>query len=708
MGQENTPPETNNPAESRPAEVVGTAPVAKPFYQRWWEGLGKILDGRLGSVTDAAAKTLHGEKGEVIHENYVKQGMPWVAGLAAGLGALTLADPITRGAQTLTGGLSNMARKVPLIGAPIGWLIDRIGDMSGVLLSGVAALVAFKAFMPTAKTYSDFHPDATVDTPNSGTGAVAQPALRQDMAVQRPQDKTPDAKESVPIAPMPVANPEIPPHMMSAPDQAVAVQMSYPELRQKRARAIEDEHKDLQEAYRSLMQAENQRFENRAQFVKEARAFEGEPRQKMVKSLDQHVGLSREEAEGLVVKAPKLRATVYPGASETQDHKGGDGVTKDGNTPEALVKFAREFETHYGKGFVWVAHKDGSGWQSQTRMDGRELDAKGLPVKRGIPFDEMSTTQKTEYIEKAIHFTKSRYEFFEHHCGYEYDANGPALDGIAVPAARTKSYDYTDMSHSARPGTSVLAPIIGYFSKSPVAQGEQFPAGWKSWESEHKFLQGLNGDTSSSGSKLLLYGLGGSYDGPEIGSGLKDLKSGFGGYEQLLDSYKATLKHAETAHNGEIKIYKDRVQTMEQSLALIRKSGVALLGVSQAKGVDVLHIRDVRAFDPTKQNRGDTRLIDWHGLRDGQRFAVRAVEIDGRKIELGESFVVNLKTGDGADKALKAIDEKLASFALAARQGEGLRLPSQDVASAPDTPSGSPRIVAATDKTKPVASASHP
>ena len=64
MGEENTTPQTTAPAE--------TSPVAKPFYQRWWEGLGELLDGRLGSATDAAAKTLHGEKGEFLGSERLK------------------------------------------------------------------------------------------------------------------------------------------------------------------------------------------------------------------------------------------------------------------------------------------------------------------------------------------------------------------------------------------------------------------------------------------------------------------------------------------------------------------------------------------------------------------------------------------------------------------------------------------------------------
>lgn len=664
-------------------------PPAKPFYLRAWESLG-FLDGKLGAVTEGTANVLAGDAGkaETATGATVKQVVPWAAGLVAGLGTLTLAEPITRGAQTMTNGLSSMLRKVPLIGSPMAWVVDRVGDASGFVVSGLAALVTFRLLQPKGKTFDDFVKSAEIqETPNSGSGATPQPAERRDMSVQRPEDSTPDVRESVPVAPARVTQPTIPEDVMSASAQAEAQQLTYAQLSERRVRAMESDRQQLQEAYRALMQAENQRFENRVQFVKEAREFEKDPRTRMVQSLFQHAGLQQAEAEALVVHAPKLRATVYPGASETQDHSGGNGISKDGNIPQPLMDFAHKFENTYGKGFILVATTDGSG--VKTTLPVGHDDGNIGAIKKNLPFDEMSTTQKVEYIEKAVAFAEARHEYIEKTC--KRVSGGvtvaPSHAGMAhaqsyVPSV---SYNYRDTSKVSL--WTWLVTDVQKLDELGDHRGNEFPSGWLSLENEHRFLRELNGDirtTEHVGFR--------DVSSTTYGTGLKDLGSGFGGFQQILDSYKETLKQAETAHNGEIKIYKDRVQFMEQSLGMLQKNGVAMISLSKENGMDALILRDVRAFDPTRQNHADTREMKWIGTLKDNQFVVREVKIGDRTVDLGKYHVVSLNSGAGMDDALKALDEKLAVMEVAAAQSGGVRLQTQNVESASATPADSPTV----------------
>lgn len=642
-------------------------PTQAPWYERAYESVDYSVRGAFGKATDMAAESIHEGTEGGIHREHVKTGMPIAAAIGTGLLGMVLIEPLTTGGKWLMSGARAVVtgggylEKIPVVGkvfSGLGWATDKIGEYSGWAFSGVASLLAYKAFMPSVQYYDA--PD-NENTPNSGTGAVPQPSIRHSMSVHRHDAILPETTQDVPVSPQPVPPVEVAPHELPTPELDEARTMTYAQLRERRSGYLAENIFERQEVYRRLMQAQNQEFENRVQFIKDAREFEGtptsnSPRNQMVSALHDRIGLTEDESQALIVRAPDLRVTVYSGSDETQDHNGGNGISADGNFPQSLVDFAHSFEDTYGKGYIWVAHRDGSGWQTQTRVDGKEIDPETrLPKKWGIAFDEMSVTQKVEYLEKAIDFTRKRYEYFEKN--HKRSSSGMVMAPSSQAAAYASAYytpnirtwyDYYDRSQQTWRD-------VWFSNKKPPIGTNHYPGGVLSWKDEHEFLQGINGDVMET--VRIRYG---QVSGPSYGTGLDRLNNGFDSHQAQLDAFKEDLKRAETQHDGKIARYKEQAQWMEQSLNILRQYGVALVKKTHYQtytSEDHIEMRDVRCFNPTLGNFDETSKWVLVGKMDGNIFRMTSFHGDNLPYTPLETPIeIDLSNGNGMKQVIEKIE----------------------------------------------------
>lgn len=607
------------PAE-KPAEAAAEKPAVQPAPAQpsVFEKALDSVDGKAGHVTEQVGDHLYKNAG--ISRDTTHAAMPVIAGVAAAAAGTFLIQPIQKFAEALG--------KIPIIGD----VLKFIGNIVSYAAPLIAGFLAFRAF---GKPVQHFQPAPSTNNLLAGTAAVAQPSEKKEVSVSRKDAVVPEATEKVPMAPAKVVPQPQEPGVLPKEELESADSIPYEELKQRRRKAIEDLDPKKEGAYRKLMLDQHQAFENRLEFVKDAKVFEGEvdkdsPRNHMVKALKERIGLEGAEAEALIVKAPALRTTVYDDGKPTHNHPGGDGISKDGNLPEKLDNFAREFASFYDK----------PGHSSLT-INGKN----GVPTTGFTYDDSLSVTQKMEYINAALDKLDERRKFMESKHVRQSLGMAEGGDAIAVDY-----YDYTDTQKmSSWEYTRYWTGVSTLLGTTHTEGSERYPSGDKTWKAENEFIKKLNGDS--------VHDLGNLGIVHEDGNELKNVRTVFRGYEQKFGYYLEEVKQAETQHSGEIAKFKGQAQFMEQSLDMIKNKGVALLEKKEIGTQTVIEVRDVNHIDPAKRVAGDSSKQQWTGVLDKntQIFSISSIhdEKTGRDISLPTPLTVDLKTGAGVEKVLE-------------------------------------------------------
>jgi len=613
------------------------------------------IRGRFGSLTEMAAEQVQNATNGSINQNTTKDALPYIAAGAAGITGLLLVEPISKLGKGLFRGIKTIVtgggyfEKIPVLGYAfqgLGWALDRLGDVSGYLISGAASLLAFQLFQKPVQHYNSA---PRSDTPNSGTGAPEMPAQRRDMNIWAPGSTIPTARESVPVAPA-VTTPGEHNGTLSPAQLEEARNLSYTQLTERRTRALANGRTSLQEAYTQLMREQNLEFGARRRFIIESREFEGTPtsdsaRNRMIGALTRDVGLKEQEAQALVMRPPQLRATIYPGATATQDNAGGNGISANGDLPTTLLDFAHNFESTYGPGFIFSVN---------------DRHIARTPLGNARNFDALTPTEQVEYIEKALQFCRDRHAFFHRTCLRTRSYAAGEMSG-----GSWQEWDYTDNS-----SLSLWQSLRG---NSGPQGNTNYPAGNVTWAAEHEFLQQANADSYATSNDMF-----GSYGGVVNGNGLQNLRGGFNAHQQTLNEYKQTLAQAQTQHNGAIAQSISQARFMEYSFNMIRDHSVALVARGQYNdrweptapnhsSRYYIQVRDLRGATPTPTD--NSRLLRWEGewvtpsaaaTNNDWRFIVRAVSNpDGtRRTLLDQPITIDLSTGANTTPLLEAIDQK--------------------------------------------------
>lgn len=575
------------------------------------------IDSTLGSVSEKIVSGIHKISDGRISQDTLYSAVPIAAAVGTGITGVMLIDTLDAAVKFAAKAIKNVVtgfgyfESIPLIGnvfSTFGKCIDRLGEISGPVLAAVGSFAAYRLFKRPIKTYDlPTNEHSALD----GTGRHPMPSEYRTMSVARTEDRF-KLTQQVPVGPAPFKPAGINLRALSTEEQAKAEGLTFAELKQKRIDALKDHDLTKERAYQALMGDENQKFENRIQLIKDAKAYSTGPRTLMIDALVS-AGLDRSDADTIVVKAPALRSTIYPGRTAQDDHPGGNGVSGDGNMPEILDAFCRKIENYYGKGFIKIGDR---------------------------AYADLSLTERMEFAEKALKYVRSQYDFFE---ARKYTTRERASEVRGTSYMAKEAYDYS----------IVIDRSSGFLPRSRTDTSRwgstHYPSGVKQWADEHtKFLKPLNKDIFIP--EAITHG---HSTGSTQGLGIRNIKQGFDGYETLLNHFKQALRESEENHNGEITKFKQNAQRMEQSLNMIKEHGIAMIGVTSNT---TLEVRDMRGISAGSPGNGKAARWKWIGSHQGNSFTVTALERDAHRIALDKPITVQLDTGKHIQAVLTEMD----------------------------------------------------
>lgn len=602
----------------------------KQFYDRWADSaqgwINENLAARFGQTTSDAATYIEKTTDGKISATSVRTYAPHTAaGITAAAGIIAM-PMLQKAGKAVTGFARNIVtgfghlEKIPVIGKAFsgaGWLIDRVGDVSGYLLTGAASIVSFNLFRAKASpSVGDPH-----KTPNSGTGAEGREPLKHDLTLRHPTTKeTLLVLKGAPVGLPPVTLPPQAQKLLNEKPGLAAT--DYEKLARLRADAIKAQKLDLAEMLRALQQGANQRYEDQRVLLVRISEFASpapdSKRSKAVATLSTN-GLTRDEAQKLMPLPSDLRSTVTPGSAPNMNSTANNMLTDFGGDAAQLLSLGARFETMYGKKYFEVS----------------QMDAMGNKVDVRKNFDEMSATQKHEFLEKALEHARKQYRELSKHVREEHMLTSAGYTHASVSSKVVYNFD--------------KIPPRTYHNENGAPGREVSPM------EEYQFLSGMNGDIVVSNN----FNAGGYHSSGttlKTGNGLSGSTGAFEKWATLLNEHKAELKRNEQAYAGEIKRYLDRFRFAEQSTEMNHKHAIALLDYSETH----VQIRDLRKYQPNVPPAPE-QLNRWEGeWADAARntFTVRSVtNKEGKQTPLKSAVTVNFSTGEGMDKLLDQMDK---------------------------------------------------
>lgn len=403
-----TEPTTTTPVTTEaPAPAAPTAPVTT--------GEGGVL----GNITNSLADQISsGTKGAVSSVTVAK-ATPFLMGGVGALAGTWLIEPATKIGKMAFSGLRSLVtgfgkfEKIPGIGflfKGAGEALDTIGDYAGNALPVLGGVLGYKLFEAQSRT--PFSP------------AVNLGRIGRDPTVEKVVVTTPDTRPSTTVhIPQPAKEQDLTPEIKLAAE--VAAGRSKPTIPQALASRLtlqEEKKYEQAQVLETYLQHELQVYEHNKKFAKST-AFDrehdtitglglsySESRHNLIMTY----GLTDDEVKGFLPQSPVLRETLYA-KGDHQPHAAFTPLTQVQWTQNGpLADFARAFQNTYGQGLKTVD------------------DGKGKQV--ALPFDEMSTSQQLEFLDKALRFAKDRkkailedLEYNAQHQSYSVSLNSNSL-----------------------------------------------------------------------------------------------------------------------------------------------------------------------------------------------------------------------------------------------------------------------------------------
>jgi hypothetical protein len=584
--------------------------TADPFYQHWGTGISNWWESatrRMGAATydirQTIAEGVSGATNGRITEDSVKTALPYVAAGAVGFGALLLNEPLgkigkwifTKVKWVITGGGTDekqgFLEKLPVLGylfKGFGWVLDTLGDLSGYLLGGLAALVSFKAFQNRGR-----EPDGNIDTGTSRVGTVT-PVIPLPM----PNGGQVNAPAGIP--PSPPAPPVSLPAGLNADD--------IEGLTHAAEEALKKGDKAVLTAIETVRGHNNQIFENRvfagyaflrfnglppgetlstgpdgmqAQMDEVARRLteKGTPiemaaRKNIILTL-MKTKLTTDEAAGMVAEAPRLKLTPL----------------KDRAVPDDVAEFAVAFQKYYGN--------DG-GLPKDAAPD--------LLKDGGIAFEKMNITQKREFLHHAIDYCVSRYrdiwnqcaldsapkhhEGFPHQQWVEKNDIVAKLDDPRPFAGHVNVLRWCDVQVDDH----VFSPDVWHIKDKRASDPHGVS---RRLFDEFAFLQDINGDKDAVWQRFPTENAVGaiSLDNPDkvefyvsgmghcrIGTTFEKLHTEIADFCRHVDAHQVDLQRECTDINSKVTAYEKQILVSQARLRILREHKIALVTHLEEQG----------------------------------------------------------------------------------------------------------------------------
>lgn len=491
------------------------------------------IAGKFGSTTESAAKEIDKLTGHSIDETTARKVIPFaVGGLTAYVGMLLL-EPMHKvtkltfkAGKTLVTGFGYF-EKIPLIGGlftGLGKGVEALGHYAGYVVPAIAGVIGYKLFEYQGPAIAE-----SAKTPLHHTGRTPKEVQNVKAKVVNPVSGDIMAQTDVPIAPASTA--ELSPDKKKLLEGAgINTPQDAKKLRESTLKVDSPEMKQLDSALENYLGNYNQNYENTREWINKARQYrDAGPRDQLMNALKK-LGFSKEEAEKIVPLPPDLQQTIYKNGTDF---------------PPELTSFIKKFEQTYGQGGTTV--KTVSGEQVFTFVD------KAGQTPRRKSWDEMSITQREEFLAKAIAFTQERFKFFEGRRALAvYSGGGGSMGGGMGASTAMEHYDY--QNREPKSGDGLFIGISDWWNN--VGPGESY--GIK-WSDEHKFIK----EVYDVKSKIGWFGNIGIEVGSKFDKGVLDKWR-----EQQLnsDGHKHVLDQAK----GQIAEFGDKVKHMQGQLEEIK------------------------------------------------------------------------------------------------------------------------------------------
>ncbi len=489
----------------------------------------------LSGVTDSIAQSVDRASEGSISSSSVKGFMPYVAAGGIGLIGYLLTEPLRKGES---------------------WL----SQIAGYVLPAITGFLGFQLFSSPDRVSN------AVKTEYHHTGRVGQAPQTTQAVVTNPQTQQVIDSQNVPVRPAPA--PALSEQTSQTAEELKLKEKKQAEIRQLRLDAITANNQQLDSALQEYMAHNNQMYENRRLFVEESDKFRAGPRQKLMDAL-KRVGMSPAEAEAFVPNPPVLQAKIYENGTDF---------------PPELVIFAKKFESTYGQSGVDI--------RTQNNVQVFTFVDQNGSAPRRKTWDEMSVTQREEFLAKAIAFTNERQKFFE---TLKRSSTGSA--GPGAPGYTSEYYDYKD-----RKGQTWIL--------STPPDGESFGIKWPAEHAMLKEVVGVSESRSRWGHFI------------KTGGNLNDALTKWREQQTKSDAHKEMLANAD----GKVNAYSQSVELMQARLKVLKEKGILVVGQYESNGQQLVQIKDCRnpdcaqsatlSFKPLGDGRYE--MTEWkNGMRQG-------------------------------------------------------------------------------------------
>lgn len=552
-----------------------------------------------------------------ISEDSAKAALPYAAAGAVGIGALLLNEPLGKMGKGLFNGVKwvvtggGYLEDIPLVGkvfSGLGWVADKLGDVSGYILGGATALLTFKLFENRGRE--------PVETASTGTGAVGTP----------PETTTLQAGSTLETAPVRTApNPPLPATLLPANPATAAPPnpTDYAALYAQRAEALQRGDREMSEALKPWLQYNNQVFENRIMFAKSAWLFNGiegltlTPQEETdLRSVETATSINR-GARGRLVTALRgmgltetEASSMIPLAPQLPMHSAGNI-----DFPGDLRDFATRFQATYGNDLIKVTEG-------------------GTTVAKN--FADMSVTQKGEFLDAALTYARQRYRTIWN----ENTGNGTTWGGRANPVTPIEGEYPSAQWREAR------NPYIDF----SVTDNHRI-TGQKTYrhannrtinlKDEFKdFLAPINGDTGHCWTNIpdpqdegndvaIVEPYNGYLAESRLGGGLQRLRELFNrDVQPAVNRHREELASAHSRNTGIIEPYARQILASKARLNILREHHIALVDSLQPQAEGSTALQQVTAVDLRNPSLGaNAPRMRWKGTFANGVFTVTEISL---------------------------------------------------------------------------------
>lgn len=563
------------------------------------------VDGRFSDTTIQIANSIGKDNKDTVE--VVKTATPLAAAAAVAGTGYFLLDHITKATDFAAKGVKQVVtglgyfEKIPMIGGVFttaGNVVEGASQYVAMAVPAVGGLLTYTLMRPSSIPVTAAEDDKTSF---HLTGRKGRAPVMDNAEVTNPKTGLVifDTGKTIPVAPA-EKDPLTPATAEVAANLHLDGMLSS-QMHALREKAIAEKDKALDKALEEYIGRYNQIYEDKRNWVTAAETFRSGPRKKLVDALVT-LGMTDNEADRFVPTPPRLPPTIYS-----------DGT----DFPTGLVSFARDFQKIYGEGGPEIKTPDGT--QVFTFIDHTG------ETPRRMPWEEMSVTQKEEFLKKAITFTETRHKFFEN------KKRTTSSDPDPYANVNTQSYDYGDTGGQ-----------IYLFSTPPT--GSTYPN--LDWKTEHTSLLSLVGCSEYKdfrGNTDLI-----------AGESLKKHLENWRDQQKNSDEHKALLHAAD----GKIQHFGKQVAAMKTHLNLIKHTELQIIDTTPGPdNLTDLEIKDIRRYIPGVSTTSDTQKWLWRGTQNGEVFTIREIyDETGHQVTLSQPLAINLTSGQGS-KELQAITD---------------------------------------------------